>query len=157
MCFPIFQMLFSPLTKYIRPYLIYLHRSSTTLEGFIEQNVHLKLQTKLVRYNTKVKITMTPRVGMVALTLGVPRAPHWWYNIFILHICPFSLFQASHSKHLPLLWAEEWIVRKKHTWDWWSLDFAFFVVEWSILKRIWRFHQVELQSTQDDNSVFLWE
>ena len=28
----------------------------------------------------------------------------------------------------------EWVVRRQHTWDWRTLDFAFFVLEWIILK-----------------------
>ena len=51
---------------------------------------------------------------------------------------------------------------KQNTWDWRTLDFAFFVLKWTILKRIWRFHQEKhtpKYSGWDGNlvKVYLWE
>ena len=33
-----------------------------------------------------------------------------------------------------------WVVSKKHAWDWQTLDFVLFGLEWTIWKRVWWFN-----------------
>ena len=72
-----------------------------------------------------------------------------------------KIYFRSHGVCTFGLRAEEWVVCKQHTWDWQTLDFAFFMLEWTILKCTSDgfIKRSRLQSTQNGNlnKVFLWE
>ena len=70
----------------------------------------------------------------------------------------FALVYDSALK-IGILRTDEWVVCKVHTWDWPTLDFACFILKWSILKRIWYSYFIKssrLQSTQNGHSVWVF-
>ena len=55
---------------------------------------------------------------------------------------------------LPTWRLEKWVVRKEQTWDWQTLGFAFFVLEWTILSTSDGLtKKSRLHITQDGNLV----
>ena len=59
---------------------------------------------------------------------GVVLCYHGFHSLNFIHI---SIHFMGHK----------WSLCKQHTWDWWTLDFAFFVLKWIILKCICWFYQ----------------
>ena len=62
----------------------------------------------------------------------------WWCHISQNNTTPDGWITCTRPLRIP-----KCVVCKKHAWDWWTLDFALFGLEWTILKRVWWFYHTK--------------